>query len=150
LWANLTTFSLQAGLRLGQVVAARRAGDGAPAGAARRRGRGHARRRGEKGAVPAQQLDQLQPFLAVLPPECMGQLAPCFWADLTPLSAGSEGWLAKLDGPVRQLLLAHGRYDGRDLTELLRAIRNVAEHWSAPHARANHATFCIQNAKRAL
>ena len=56
----------------------------------------------------------------------MGQLAPCFWADLTPLSPGSEGWLAKLDGPVRRLLLAHGRYDGRDLTELLRAICNVA------------------------
>jgi hypothetical protein len=54
------------------------------------------------------------------------------WADLTPLSPGSEGWLAKLAEPVRRLLLAHGRYDGRELTELLRAIRNVAEHWSAP------------------
>ena len=98
--------------------------------------------------MSVQKLGQLQPFLAVLPPECMGQLAPCFWADLTPLSPGSEGWLAKLDEPVRRLLLAHGRYDGRDLTELLRAIRNVAEHWSALRARANHATFCIQNTKR--
>ena len=70
------------------------------------------------------------------------------WADLTPFSRGSEGWLAKLDEPVRRLLLAHGRYDGRELTELLRAIRNVAEHWSAPRAGANHATFCIQTAER--
>jgi hypothetical protein len=54
------------------------------------------------------------------------------WADLTPLSRGSEGWLAKLDEPVRRLLLAHGRYDGRELTELLRAIRNVGEHWFQP------------------
>jgi hypothetical protein len=34
----------------------------------------------------AQGLDQLQPFTAVFPPECTGQLAPSFWANLTPLS----------------------------------------------------------------
>ena len=123
-------------------MAARRAGDRAPAGAARRRGRGHARRRGEENAKLAQQLGELQPFLAVPPQECMGQLAPSFWADLTPFSPGYEGWLAKLDEPVRRLLLAHGRYDGRDLTELLRAIRNVAEHWSAPHARVASNLAC--------
>ena len=45
---------------------------------------------------------------------------------------GGDGWLAKLDGPVRQRLLAHRNYDGRNLWELLRAIRNIAEHWFKP------------------
>jgi hypothetical protein len=38
-----------------------------------RQGRRH--RASEKDAKLAQKLGQLQPFLAVLPPECMGQLA---------------------------------------------------------------------------
>jgi serine/threonine-protein kinase/endoribonuclease IRE1 len=41
-----------------------------------------------------------------------------------------EGWLAKLDPAVVQRLTSGGRhYGGRDVTELLRAIRNISEHW---------------------
>ena len=44
-----------------------------------------------------------------------------------------EGWLAALDPVVVEQLTADGRhYNGRDVTELLRAIRNVAEHWFQP------------------
>ena len=46
-----------------------------------------------------------------------------------------EGWLAKLEAHplVLEQLLADGRhYNGREVTELLRAIRNVAEHWFQP------------------
>jgi hypothetical protein len=39
------------------------------------------------------------------------------------LGHGAEGWLAKLDEPVRRRLLSDGRhYNGRELTELLRAV----------------------------
>jgi hypothetical protein len=34
-----------------------------------------------------------------------------------------EGWLAKLDEPVRRRLLAHRHYDGREVTHLLQAVR---------------------------
>jgi hypothetical protein len=44
------------------------------AGAPRRRGRPRPRP-SEKDAKFAQKLGQLQPFIAVLPPECVGQLA---------------------------------------------------------------------------
>ena len=54
---------------------------------------------------------------------------------------GGGGWLAKLDEPVRQLLLAHGYYDGREPWELLRAIRNVAEHWFKPATAADEAAL---------
>jgi hypothetical protein len=40
---------------------------------------------GEKDAESAPKLGQLQPFIAVFPQECTGQLAS-FWASLTPLS----------------------------------------------------------------
>ena len=40
---------------------------------------------GEKAAVSAQKLGQIQPFIAVFPQECMGQLAS-FWANLKPFS----------------------------------------------------------------
>lgn len=44
-----------------------------------------------------------------------------------------EGWLAALNPAVVEQLVADGRhYNGRDVTELLRAIRNVAEHWFQP------------------
>jgi hypothetical protein len=43
---------------------------------------------GEKDAKLAQKLGQLQPFRAVFPQECMGQLAS-FWANLTPFSLGA-------------------------------------------------------------
>eukprot|EP01047_Picozoa_sp_COSAG01_P033731 COSAG01_NODE_2496_length_7573_cov_15.650120_1_plen_1328_part_00 len=46
-----------------------------------------------------------------------------------------EGWLTKLEAHplVLEQLLADGRhYNGREVTELLRAIRNVAEHWFQP------------------
>ena len=43
---------------------------------------------------------------------------------------GADGWLAKLDEPVATRLTAHERgYDGREVLELVRAIRNVQEHW---------------------
>jgi hypothetical protein len=45
---------------------------------------------------------------------------------------GADGWLAKLDGAVAQKLQvwAGGRpYDGRNVLDLVRAVRNVFEHW---------------------
>ena len=40
------------------------------------------------------------------------------------LGQSAEGWLAKLDEPVRRRLLSDGRrYNGRELSELLRAVR---------------------------
>ena len=42
-------------------------------------------RQSEKDAKLAQKLGRLQPFLAVFPQECMGQLGS-FWANLTPFS----------------------------------------------------------------
>ena len=39
------------------------------------------------------------------------------------LGQGAEGWLAKLDEPVRRRLLAHRHYDGREVTHLLQAVR---------------------------
>jgi hypothetical protein len=39
------------------------------------RARAHAQRQGEKDATLARKLAQFQPFIAVFPPECMGQLA---------------------------------------------------------------------------
>jgi hypothetical protein len=45
----------------------------------------------------------------------------------------TEGWLAKLEPRVVDQLTADGKhYNGRDVHELLRAIRNVAEHWYQP------------------
>jgi hypothetical protein len=38
---------------------------------------------------------------------------------------GAEGWLAKLDEPVRRRLLAHRHYDGREVTHLLQAVRTT-------------------------
>jgi len=60
-------------------------------------------------------------------------------ADLVQRLLGDrpEGWLAKLDSHplVLEQLLANGRhYNGREVTELLRAIRNVAEHWFQPRS----------------
>eukprot|EP01047_Picozoa_sp_COSAG01_P050593 COSAG01_NODE_5128_length_4469_cov_4.067506_2_plen_1140_part_00 len=43
-----------------------------------------------------------------------------------------EGWLAKLQPAVLQQLTAGRHYNGRDLHELLRAIRNVEEHFFQP------------------
>ena len=37
----------------------------------------------------------------------------------------AEGWLAKLDEPVRRRLLAHRHYDGREITHLLQAVRTI-------------------------
>ena len=42
---------------------------------------------------------------------------------------GAGGWLAQLDKSVQARLLAHGRYNGHAPTELLRAVRNISEHW---------------------
>ena len=41
------------------------------------------------------------------------------------LGQGAEGWLAKLDEPVRRRLLAHRHYDGREVTHLLQAVRTT-------------------------
>ena len=49
--------------------------------------------------------------------------------------AGAAGWLARLDGCVAEWLEAETRergvrpYDGRQVLDLLRAIRNSFEHW---------------------
>ena len=51
------------------------------------------------------------------------------------LGKGPAGWLARLDGEVAAWLEAETRerkvrpYDGRDLLDLLRAMRNGFEHW---------------------
>ena len=55
-----------------------------------------------------------------------------------------EGWLAKLETHplVLEQLLADGRhYNGREVTELLRAIRNVAEHWFQPRTPLEQAAL---------
>ena len=50
-------------------------------------------------------------------------------------SSGAAGWLARLDGCVAEWLEAETRergvrpYDGRQVLDLLRAIRNSFEHW---------------------
>jgi serine/threonine protein kinase len=41
------------------------------------------------------------------------------------LGDSAEGWLAKLDEPVRRWLLAHRHYDGREITHLLQAVRTI-------------------------
>jgi hypothetical protein len=63
------------------------------------------RLRGENDAASAQKLGQLRPFLAVCPPECMGQLC-VFWANLTLLSLQFCGAVArqKQDGAPRPQL----------------------------------------------
>ena len=45
------------------------------------------------------------------------------------LGSSTDGWLAALDNTVAARLTAHERgYDGRDVLELVRAIRNIQEH----------------------
>ena len=57
---------------------------------------------------------------------------------------GVGGWLALVDDGVRDALLArHPRIDPGDITGLLRAIRNIAEHWFEPSAtRAEQEALC--------
>ena len=43
--------------------------------------------------------------------------------------------MGRVDGVVREALLArHSSIDTRDITMLLRSIRNIAEHWFKPSA----------------
>ena len=57
--------------------------------------------------------------------------------------AGAAGWLARLDGCVAEWLEAETRergvrpYDGRQVLDLLRAIRNSFEHWLESGRRVN-------------
>eukprot|EP01051_Picozoa_sp_SAG22_P020217 SAG22_NODE_4000_length_1430_cov_1.697971_2_plen_91_part_01 len=41
-----------------------------------------------------------------------------------------------LDKPIQARLLAYRTYDGHDLTELLRAVRNILERWFKPTTTA--------------
>lgn len=53
-----------------------------------------------------------------------------------------EGWLAKMQPAVVAQLMADGRhYNGRDVHELLRAVRNVAEHWFQPKTAQEEAAL---------
>jgi serine/threonine protein kinase len=63
-----------------------------------------------------------------------------------------EGWLAKLDPAVVQRLTSGGRhYGGRDVTELLRAIRNISEHWfSAALSNADAEDVAVDSDDAAL
>ena len=59
---------------------------------------------------------------------------------------GDEGWLVKLDAPVATALgkADGGRrgYDGDSLADLLRAIRNIYEHWY--DQRATHSVAALR------
>ena len=51
---------------------------------------------------------------------------------------GGRGWLGALDKEVADRLSAweDGRYDGNNVLDLIRAIRNVYEHWFETAGRA--------------
>jgi hypothetical protein len=57
------------------------------------------------------------------------------------LGQGAEGWLAKLDEPVRRRLLAHRHYDGREVTHLLQAVRTTHHSCDAPTCPRSQSTI---------
>jgi hypothetical protein len=56
---------------------------------------------------------------------------------------GGDGWLARLDEPVAARLNAHDKgYNGQELLELVRAIRNIQEHWFGTSVYAQYTHVC--------
>jgi hypothetical protein len=81
--------------------------------------------RSEKGAKLAQNLGQLQPFIAVFPQECMGQLA-----SFGPTQHLSRSRIMVLDGPCENTMnpTEDATYDF--LAEFLKEVRPCPASWN--------------------